>query len=89
VETSRSSVIAGGESRVKRLLNMCADEWEVTVSVNEGCIAMRGNAEGHWKRLSKSLQGVEEVLEGERSLWSGVQPADVWNRTQERLYWAW
>jgi hypothetical protein len=89
VETSRSGVIARGESHVKGLLDMCADEWEVTVSVNEGCIAMRQNAEGHWKRLSKDLQGVEEVLEGERSLWSSVKAADVWYSIQERLYWAW
>jgi hypothetical protein len=89
VETSSSGVIAGGESRVKGLLDMCADEWEVTVSVNEGCIAMRQNAEGHWKRLSKDLQGVEEALEGERSLWSGVNVADVWYSIQERLYWVW
>jgi hypothetical protein len=61
----------------------------VTVSVNKRCIAMRENAEGHWKRLSRDLQGVEDVLEGERSLWIGVQPADVWNSIEERLYWAW
>jgi hypothetical protein len=89
VETSNPGVVAGGESRAKGLLDMCADEWEVTVSVNKRCIAMRENAEGHWKRLSRDLQGVEDVLEGERSLWIGVQPADVWNSIEERLYWAW
>jgi hypothetical protein len=89
VETSSSGVIAGRESRAKKLLDLCADEWEVTVSVNEGCVAMRHNAEGHWKRLSGDLQRVEEVLEGERSLWSGVQVANVWYRIQERLHWAW
>jgi hypothetical protein len=89
VEKSNSGVVTGGESRAKRLLDMCADEWEATVSMNKGCTAMRENAEGHWKRLSRDLQGVEDMLEGERLLWSGVKAADVWHSMQERLYWAW
>jgi hypothetical protein len=90
VETSNSGVIGGGESSAKELLDLCADDWEVTVSMNEGRIAMGQTARGHWGRLSGDFQGVESTLKKEMPWWSGVQAVDVWESIQERRqggYW--
>jgi hypothetical protein len=65
------------------MLEECAEEREVLVSMNEGRVAMGDSAQGHWDRLSRDVASVERVLGERKRWWRFNASADVWDSISE------
>ena len=65
------------------LLEECAEDWEVAISMNEGRVAKGYDAQGYWDRLSRDLASVERVLGEQKRWWRFNASADLWDGISE------